>query len=166
MAHGNFVLTIVTWIPSQSRIDFPSLFDEFYGACFFSKLDLLAWYHQIRVHPSDTKKNAFRTHKGNYEFIVMLFGLTYEPSTFQATMNSIFKPFLRCFVLVFFDDILIYNTSWPEHLQHLNMVFACLREHSLVVKKSKYKLAKFLLIILGISFQLATFKLIQPKFKP
>jgi len=71
------------------------------------------------------------------EFLVMPFGLTNAPSTFQALMNEVLRPFLRRCVLVFFDDILIYNKSWTEHLQHMRMVFAILREHSLVLKRSK-----------------------------
>jgi hypothetical protein len=67
----------------------------------------------------------------------MPFRLTNALAIFQALMNEVFGPFLRRFVLVFFNDILIYSSSWSEHLRHVRLVLAKLQEHHLFVKRSK-----------------------------
>ena len=67
----------------------------------------------------------------------MPFGLCNAPSTFQAIMNSIFRPYLRKFVLVFFDDILIYSPNLSMHLKHVTKAFEILRQHQFFVKISK-----------------------------
>lgn len=113
------------------------MLDELAGARWFSKLDLKAGYHQIRLAPGEEFKTAFQTHNGHYEFKVMAFGLTGAPTTFQHTMNASLAPVLRKYALIFFDDILIYSPTYEQHLKHLEEVLAILQRDQWQVKLSK-----------------------------
>jgi hypothetical protein len=117
------------------------LLDELAGAKIFSKLDLRAGYHQIRMRPEDEAKMAFKTHQGHYQFKVMPFRLCNAPATFQCVMNQVLEPCLRRSVLVFMDDILVYSPSMEGHVTHLEEVLALLRQAQLFVKPSKCSFA-------------------------
>lgn len=108
--------------------------DELGTAKVFSKIDLRSGYHQIRIHPTDIHKTAFVTVSGLYEFVVIPFGLTNAPVIFQAIMNQVFSAHLRDFILVFFDDILIYSPSMEMDEQHLKATFELLRKNQLLAK--------------------------------
>jgi hypothetical protein len=117
------------------------LLDELDQASWFTSLDLIGGYHQILLQPEDTHKTTFHTHSGHYEFRVMAFELTGAPATFQRAMNATLAPLLRRCVLVFFDDILIYSTTFEEHVQHIRAVLELLARDQWQLKLSKCSFA-------------------------
>ena len=131
-------------ITIKNRFPLPiieEILDELSGAKIFTKLDMKSGYHQVRMLPEDEYKTTFKTHHGHYRFKVMPFGLTNAPATFQCVMNQVLQPYLRKFVMVFLDDILIYSHSLEEHANHIELVLNTLREHQLYLKHTKCSFA-------------------------
>ena len=129
------------------RID--DLLDAVSGSQYFTSLDLTSGYHQILISEEDRPKTAFRTPFGHFQFKVLIEGLTNAPATFQTVMNSIFAPYLKKFVVVYLDDILIFSRSEEEHKAHVQLVLDVLRREKFYVTKAKSRFAQTEIQYLG-----------------
>ncbi len=109
---------------------------------YFTKLDLRSAYNLIRIREGDEYKTAFRTKYGHYEYLVMPFGLKNAPATFQSFINSVLRPFLEDFVIIYLDDILIYSKNIEEHHNHVRKVLQKLLENNLYAKLEKCEFDK------------------------
>jgi hypothetical protein len=122
------------------RID--DLLDAVAGSEYFTSLDLTSGYHQILISEEDRPKTAFRTPFGHFQFKVLIEGLTNAPATFQTVINSIFYPYIRKFVVVYIDDILIFSKIEAEHQAHVRLVLEMLKREKFYVCKAKSSFAQ------------------------
>ena len=129
------------------RID--DLLDRLGKAKYFSTIDLASGYHQIPMKEDDILKTAFRTHRGHFEFIVIPFGVSNAPATFQRLMNKVFVKELDAFILVYLDDILVFSQTQEEHLDHIQIALGRLRDSKIYARLHKCKFFKDKIEYLG-----------------
>jgi hypothetical protein len=106
-------------------------------SAYFTSFDLTSGYHQILISEEDRSKTAFKTPFGHFQIKVLIEGLTNAPATFQTVMNSILHPYIRKFVVVYFDDILIFSKNEVEHQAHVRLVLKVLKREKFYVCKAK-----------------------------
>ena len=119
------------------RID--EVWDQVGKAKYLLRIDSKSGYHQVRIREFDIEKSAFRTRYGQFEYLVTPFGLIGAPVCFQTLMNIIFRPYLDKFLLVYFDDTLIYSNTKEKHLKYPEKVSFILKENKLYGKCSMYQ---------------------------
>ena len=126
----------------------PQILDRIGRSTVLSKVDLTSGFHQIPVEPEYRDITTFLSPKGKFRFVRMPFGLKNAPSHFQRTMEKVLAPVADC-AAVYIDDIIIFSSSWKEHLDHLVRVFECFRQAGLTAKSSKCSFGKSYMEYLG-----------------
>jgi hypothetical protein len=119
------------------------------GMKYFSKIDIVAAFNNIRIKKGLEYLTAFRTKLGLFETLVMPFGLTGAPGTWQRFMNDILRPYIDLFCQVYLDDILIYSKTRKDHEKHIRLILQVLRENQLYAKPSKCEFFKSEVTYLG-----------------
>ena len=142
----------VNFITTKDKFPIPSVEtvrDYLKGAKYFSTLDFLSGYWQIKIAKKDRHKTAFTTRNGHYQFKRMAFGLTNAPPTFQRTMNGILRKVIGKYALVYLDDVIVFSKTIEDHIKHLENVFHLIRKSNMKLKLSKCEFLRRSVLYLG-----------------
>jgi hypothetical protein len=141
-------------ITRKNRYPLPLIDDLIHrlkGVHYFTKLDVRWGYNNVRIREGDEWKAVFRTNRGLFEPLVMYFGLTNSPATFQTMMNEIFQDLItEGVVSVYLDDILIFTNSLEEHRRITRLVLDRMQEHKLYLRPEKCEFEKTKIKYLGV----------------
>ena len=128
-------MTIKNWYPLPLISE---LIDQLTGAKYFSKMDVQWGYNNIRIKEGNEYKAAFQTNRGLFEPLVMFFGLTNSPATFQTMMNDIFREEIaQGWVIIYMDDILVFSHDYNQHQKQVKIILKKLEDHQLSLKAEK-----------------------------
>ena len=127
------------------------LIEKLRGARYFTKLDVRWGFNNVRMKEGDEWKAAFRTNRRLFEPLVMFFGLTNSPATFQTMMNDIFRQLIaEGVVVVYLDDILIFTETLEQHREVTKRVLKLLEENKLFLKPDKCEFEQTKVEYLGV----------------
>jgi hypothetical protein len=144
-------LNAITWKNQYLLPLIDDLIHQLKDARYFTKLDVRWGYNNVCIHEGDEWKAAFCMNRGLFEPLVMYFGLTNSPATFQTMMNEIFQDLItEGIVSVYLNDILIFTNSLEEHHQVTRLVLDCMREHKLYLWPEKCEFEKTKIEYLGV----------------
>src|SRR6266498_6163252 len=115
------------------------MLSSFWGSKWFTVIDLASAYWQIQLRKKDRPKTVFLTRNGQYQFKVIPFRLNNTSATFQRLMNKVLRQYIRKFIQVYLDDVIIYSNNLGEHKRHIKAVLEKIRETNLKLKLSKYQ---------------------------
>ena len=136
------ILNTVNVKNEYSLLKIRNCLDKFDFIIHLIRFNLTTEYYQIKIADVDIFKIVFNIRLKTFEYTVMFFKLTNVSAIFQIIMNKILRSYLNKFVIIYFDDIVIYFNSIDEHRKHVQLIFSFFRKHQFFVKFTKCMLIK------------------------